>query len=571
MATRSTTKVRSPLPILQGLLPLDPAQVPVDLIAGATLAALAIPEVMGYAKIAEMPVVTGLYTLLLPVLLFAIFGSSRHLVVGADSASAAILATGLVASGAVAGSTQYVALAGLAALMCGVLLLAARLLRLGFIANFLSRSVLIGFLTGVGIQVAMGQVAGIFGVDAGSGTTLEKFANTLRAIGAGDTSTATLAVSIAVLATIIGLGVVNKKIPGALIAVVGSIVLSEVLDLAAKGVTTLGTIQGGLPTIGLPQDVISSANIVLLLPTVVAIVVVILAQSAATSRAYAIKYGDSFEENVDLVGLGLASLGAGVSGTFVVNGSPTKTEMVDGAGGRSQLSQLTAGAIVVLVLLFLTGPLAYMPNAVLASVVFLIGIKLIDYKGMSDILRVRPGEFVVALLTALTVVIIGVEQGIILAIFLSIIVHMEHSYHPYDRLLSLSAEGRPAFDSVESGVQAERGLVVYRFGASLYYANSTRFTAEILDLVEHADPPLRWLCLSASAMGDVDYSGADAIRAVHEELAGRGVTFVMCEVDATIQKLLDAYGLTDKIGAQNIYLTTQDVVEAYQRTIAPAS
>ncbi len=571
MTSKATTKARTPLPILQGLLPIDPARVSIDLIAGATLAALAIPEVMGYSKIAGMPVVTGLYTLLLPVLLFAIFGSSRHLVVGADSASAAILATGLVATGAVAGSTEYVALAGLAALMCGVLLLAARLLRLGFIANFLSRSVLIGFLTGVGIQVAMGQVAGIFGVDAGSGTTLEKFANTLRAIAAGDTSTATLAVSIAVLATIVGLGVVNKKIPGALIAVVGSIVLSEALDFAAKGVTTLGTIQGGLPAIGLPQDVITTANIEVLLPTVIAIVVVILAQSAATSRAYAIKYGDSFEENVDLVGLGLASLGAGVSGTFVVNGSPTKTEMVDGAGGRSQLSQLTAGAIVVVVLLFLTGPLAYMPNAVLASVVFLIGIKLIDYKGMSDILRVRLDEFVVALLTAATVVIIGVEQGIILAIILSIIIHIQHSYHPYDRLLALDSQGRPLFSPVESGIEALPGLAIYRFGASLYYANATRFTAEILELVTNADPPLKWLCLSASAMGDVDYSGADAIRAVVEELTKVNVTFAMTEVDPVVQHLLDAYGLTDKIGAANIFPTVVEVVEAFERTTAPTS
>src|SRR5436190_4258165 len=443
--SKADTNSRSPLPILQGILPLDRARVPVDVIAGATLAALAIPEVMGYTKIAGMPVVTGLYTLLLPVLVFAIFGSSRHLVVGADSATAAILATGLLATGAVAGTPQYTALAGLAALMCGVTLLAARLLRLGFIANFLSRSVLIGFLTGVGIQVATGQVAGMFGVDAGSGTTLEKFVHSLQAIAAGGTVPATLAVSVAVLVTIVGLGAVSKKIPGALIAVVGSIVLSNALDLAAKGVTTLGPIQGGLPAFGLPQGVMTADNVVALLPMVISLFVVILAQSAATSRAYAMKYGDSFEENVDLVGLGLASIGAGVSGTFPVNGSPTKTEMVDSAGGRSQISQLTAGAIVVVVLLFLTGPLADMPNAVLAAVVFLIGIRLIDYRGMNDILRVRPDEFVVAAVTAAVVVIVGVEQGIILAIVLSILIHVRHSYHPYDRLVALAADGSPSF------------------------------------------------------------------------------------------------------------------------------
>ncbi len=240
-----------------------------EVIAGATLAALAIPEVMGYTKIAGTPVVTGLYTLILPVAFFALFGSSRHLVVGADSATAAILAIGITGlpSAPAPESAQYVAFASLLALMCAVLLIGARLLRLGFIANFLSRSVLIGFLTGVGIQVAMGQVAGMFGVDAGSGTTLEKFWNTLQAIAAGDTSVPTLVVSISVLVVIVGLGRVNKKIPGALIAVVGAIAASYFFDLAARGVTDLGTVPGGLPAIGLPPDVITVDNIKALLPT----------------------------------------------------------------------------------------------------------------------------------------------------------------------------------------------------------------------------------------------------------------------------------------------------------------
>ena len=563
--TPSTTKRPSRvLPILDGIMPIDRARIPTDLIAGATLAALAIPEVMGYTKIAGMPVVTGLYTILLPVAFFALFGSSRHLVVGADSATAAIMATGIVATGAVAGSPQYVALAGLSALMCAVLLIGARLLNLGFIANFLSRSVLIGFLTGVGIQVAMGQVAGMFGVDAGSGGTVEKFVNTLKAIPTS-TQTATLAVSISVLVVIVGLERVNKKIPGALIAVVGAIAVSYFFDLAAHGVTTLGTVQGGLPTFGLPQDVITVDNVQALLPTVFALFIVILAQSAATSRAYAMKYGDRFDENVDLVGLGLANAAAGLSGTFVVNGSPTKTSMVDSAGGRSQIAQLTTGGIVLIVLLFLTGPLAYMPNAVLASVVFLIGVRLVDVKGMRDIASVRPGEFGVALLTAATVVVVGVEQGILLAIILSIVVHLYHSYRPHDTLLGFAADGHLHSSPPSEGTQLAPGLVVYRFGASLYYANATRFTAEIVDIVENADPPLRWFALAASAIGDIDYSGADSLRAVHEELAARGVSFVLVDVDPPVRTLLDRYGLTEKIGAARIFETIGDAADAYAR------
>jgi sulfate permease, SulP family len=555
--------------LFSGILPLDRARLPADLIAGATLASLAIPEVMGYTKIAGTPVITGLYTLLLPVLFFAIFGSSRHLVVGADSASAAILATGLLAMGLVSDSAEYTLVASLAALMCGVVLILARFLRLGFIANFLSRSVLIGFLTGVGIQVAIGQVGGMFGITGETGRTLQKFFETLAAMPT-QTSVPTLVVSISVLATIVILGRVAKAIPGALIAVVGSIVLSYLLDLAARGVTTLGPVPGGLPPLGLPTSVMTTANVAALLPTVISLVVVILAQSAATSRAYAMRYGDSFDENVDLVGLGVANLGAGVSGTFVVNGSPTKTEMVDSAGGRSQISQLTAGAIVVAVLLFLTGPLAYMPNAVLASVVFLIGVKLIDYRGMADIARLRRGEFAVAAITAATVVVVGVEQGIIVAIFLSIVEHLAHSYRPYDALLIRDPGGSRKLVPLASKSQLEPGLAIYSFGASLYYANASRFSEELMQLVEDADPPLRWLGITLAAIGDIDYSGADAISKLDDELKSRGVTLALCEVSPQVNEQLEAYGLASKLGAARILATPEDLRAAFKAD-APAA
>ena len=561
-ATKATGSkaTKRPLPILEGLLPIDTASVPSELIAGATLAALAIPETMGYAAMAGMPVITGLYTIVVPLFLFAIFGSSRHLVVGADSATAVVLAAGLVGMGAVSGSPQYVALAGLAALMVAVVLVAARALRLGFIANFLSRSVLIGFLTGVGIQVAMGQLHGVLGVSDGSGTTLEKFWATLKNIP--DTSIPTLAVSIAVWVIILGSARINKKIPGALIAVVGMIGISY-LGLLPSSVTLLGSVPGGLPPIGIPQGVITEANLVALLPTVVSCFIIILAQSAATSRAYAVKYGDSFNENVDLVGLGLANVGAGLSGTFVVNGSPTKTEMVDGAGGKSQLAQLTAGLIVVVVLLFLTGALAYLPNAVLAAVVLLIGLRLVDIKGMQGIARVRGGEFAVAAVTAATVVVVGIEQAIILAIVLSIIEHLSHAYRPFDTTIAISPEGRLEATPLSSGtiIQAAPGLVIYRFGAGLYYANSARFTEEALAILDEADPKIEWFCVSGASIGDIDYSGAGALRQVVDEVKKRGATFVVCEIEPGVAGVPAKYGLDVEIGGT--YAFIEDVVAAY--------
>ena len=560
----STKPAKRRFPIFEGLLPIDTTRVPSELIAGATLAALAIPETMGYANMAGMPVVTGLYTLVIPLFLFAVFGSSRHLVVGADSATAVVLAAGLVGMGAVAGSTQYVALAGLAALMVAVVLIAARLLRLGFIANFLSRAVLIGFLTGVGIQVAMGQLAGVLGVPGGSGTTIQKFIDTLKEIP--ETNPATLAVSVAVWVIILGSARINPKIPGALIAVVGMILISY-LGILPSTVTLLGPVQGGLPPIGLPQGVINQADITALLPTVLSCFVIILAQSAATSRAYAVKYGDSFDENVDLIGLGLANAGAGLSGTFVVNGSPTKTEMVDGAGGKSQLAQTAAGLIVVVVLLFLTGALSYMPNAVLAAVVLLIGLRLVDIKGLQGVARVRTGEFVVAALTAATVVAVGVEQAIILAIVLSIIEHLYHAYKPFDTTIAVNEQGRLTASPITSTggtiLQAAPGLVIYRFGAGLYYANSTRFVEEIMRILDEADPKVEWFCLSGAAIGDVDYSGAGAIKQVVDEVKKRGAKFVICQIEPAVADIPKKYGLTAEI--DGTYDFVEEVIEAYQK------
>lgn len=554
-----------PLPILGGLLPIERALLPHEIAAGVTLAALAIPEVMGYTKISGTPVVTGLYTLLLPVALFALFGSSRHLVVGADSATAAILAIGVGALAA-GGSAEYTALASLSALLCAGLLLAARLLRLGFVANFLSRSVLVGFLTGVGIQVAAGEIAGMFGVAKGTGGTVERFVHAIGEIAAGQTSVPTLVVAAVVLLVVVGMERVSRRIPGALIAVVGAIAASAVLGLESRGVAVLGTVPGGLPPIGLPTSVMTLDNARALVPTAISMFAVILAQSAATSRAYAARYNDSFDENADLVGLSLANLGAALTGTFVVNGSPTKTEMVDSAGGRSQLAQLTAGAITLAVLLFLTGPLALLPNAVLSAVVFLIGVRLIDWRHLAAIARLRPGELAVALVTAATVVAVGVEQGIFLAMGLSVVEHLYHTYRPYDAILSLDADGRIRYWPTTAPVEAAPGLVVYRFGATLYYANASRFTEEAFALFERSDPQVRWLCLAAGAVGDVDYTGAEAIRQLHGELARAGVALLTCDLSPHVRAQFDAYGLTSLLGADSLFDDLHAVVARYGQT-----
>ncbi|HWU41183.1 MAG TPA: SulP family inorganic anion transporter, partial [Candidatus Acidoferrum sp.] len=450
---------------------------PAEIVAGITLAALAIPEVMGYTKISGTPVITGLYTLLAPMFLFAIFGSSRHLVVGADSATAAILASG-VAGMAAPRSAEWLALAGLLALMAAGFLFLASIARLGFLADFLSRTVLIGFLSGVGVQVAVGEIAGMLGLPGSGHGTIQKLIAVVRQMD--QTNIIALAISGIVLFVISGSRMISRRIPGALIAVIGAIIASRLLDLESKGVQVIGTIPGGLPKLGLPDVAWNLGLIERLLPTAFAMFVVILAQSAATSRAYACRYNEHFIENVDLLGLGLANVGAGLSGTFVVNGSPTKTQMVDNAGGRTQLSLLSTSFIVLIVLLFLTGPLAYMPGAVLSAVVFLIGLELVDIKGMKKIYSERPYEFWVAFITAAVVVFMGVEQSILLAIVLSLVVHTRHGYRPNNMLIVADSIHGWRLRKVSTREQVVPGLIIYRFLHNMYYANVQTFNEEVV-------------------------------------------------------------------------------------------
>ena len=358
-----------------------------DIIAGVTLAAVAIPETMGYTSIAQTPVVTGLYTVIFPTLVFALLGSSRLLVVGADSATAAILAAGLAGIG-IAGlqpnSTEWLAWTSLVALVCGGLLVVARLLKLGFLGDFMSTAVLVGFLTGVGIQVFAGQIPDMLGIPKGSGNWFEQQWWTITHVGAANLWTVAFAVG--ALAIIVGFKRFLPKVPGAVVAVILSIILSSTLDASSHGVAVVGAVQGGFPPIGLPEG-ITWSDIPKVLGIAFSCFVLIIAQSAATSRSFAMKHNQRVDVNRDIVGLSGANFAAGLTGTFVVNGSPTKTQILDEQKGRTQVANMTMSVVVLIVVLFLTGLLTDMPKAVLAAIVFLIGVGLIDIKG----LRADPG------------------------------------------------------------------------------------------------------------------------------------------------------------------------------------
>jgi SulP family sulfate permease len=551
MSGSGLAKVRR-LRVLTAVLPLSRRQLPAELLAGLTLAALGIPEVLGYASIARMPVVTGLYTMLLPMAVFAFLGSSRHLVVAADSATAAILAAG-VAGVAAPGTHRYVQLVGLVAVMAGVLLLVARLVRLGFLANFLSRTVLIGFLTGVGISVAIGQLPDLFGVHVTATQTLPRLFSTLGKLGS--TSLTTLAVSASTIATVVVTKRVARRIPGALIAVVASIVLSQAWHFERHGIRVLGHVPSGLPGFSTPAFGIH--DIGALFATAGSIFLVVLAQSSATSRAYAARYGEQLDDDQDLLALSGSNIIAGFTGTFVVNGSPTKTEMVDGAGGRTQLSQLTTCVVVLIVLLLLTSPLGHLPIAVLAAVVFMIGIQLVDVSGLRRLRAVRAGEYALAILTALAVIVLGVEQGLAAAVIASIVVHLRHSYNPTTSILVRRPHGHWQNVRVTADQRSFGGLVVYRFPSNPYYANSHRL-AEDLRALESSKVPLDWLCLDCAGIDDIDFTAAEILR----RLLPKSARFIVSSVSPKVRDELVRYRLlTDP--ADDVYPTPGAVLEAY--------
>lgn len=547
-----------------------------DARAGLTLAAMNIPQALGYTRIAGMPVVTGLYTLLLPLAAFAGLGSSRFLVVAADSATAAILAGGLVELAPI-GSPHYVVLASWVALFTAAFLLIGRLLHLGFIADFLSRTVLVGFLTGVGFQVGIAVLPETLGLPVTSTHTLPQLFEVLAQLP--HLRLPTLIVSACVLVTVLAAQRLAPRIPAALIAVVGATTASALCNLQSRGIAIVGPVAGGLPRLGLQLITLHQAR--LLAPIAASCAVMVITQSAATARIYAFRHQQSLDENRDLLGLSAANVVSALSGSFVVNGSPTQTAMVESSGGRSQFAQLTTAAVVACVLIFLTRPLQYLPQCVLGSLVLLVAIHLIDIRQLQAIRRESPGECAIALCTAAVVVLAGVEPGILLAMVLSLLRIVQHSYHPHTAVLI--PEKNHTWQAVPPapGVVTTPGFVLYRFSAALFYANANRFAEEILSLIarESSPPqpnparpsPIRAIVVDAEAITNIDYSASRMIVELNQQLADSGVSLGFARLSADAMKDFDRHQLAPVIPSAMLFARLHDALDTFTSAAPPSA
>jgi len=545
-------------PVFRSLEGYRPSWIQRDLVAGMLIVAIAIPLSMGMAEVAGMPPVAGLYSCVLPLIAYALLGSSRQLVIALDASTAALLAAAVtpLAGG---DAETYATLAGLVALLVGAILVLAGVLRLGFLGNFLSQPAILGYQAGLAIVVTVSQLPTLLGISLEEDGTIHQLAEIVRRLD--ETNVPTLLVGLVSLALILALRAWKPAVPGALIAVAVATIAVEAFDLVQEGVSVLGALPSGLPALTLPSPTLHEAAA--LIAPAAGIALVAAADTIASARAFAQRGGYRLEPNLDLIGLGAANLSSGVSGGISVSASAARTAVAESVGSRSQVAGVSAALLMIAVLLFFTRPLQNVPNAALAAVVISAVLRLIEVPALRRSWRVRRSEFLVALATTAGAVAFGLLQGILIAVAVSILDFVRRATLPHDAVIG-RIEGRQGLFDVARypDARTERGLVLYRFDAALFYANAERFLERALRLVD-GTPDVKWFVLDASVISDVDVTAARTLVELDDELDQRGVELVLVDLLADVQDLLSRAGLLDRLGPGLVFDTAEDAIAAF--------
>jgi len=531
-----------------------------DLLACVTLLVIAVPEQLATSRLAGMPPITGLYVFVAASVAFAVFGSNPQLSVGADSTIAPLIAAG-VARLSPTGSSDYVALVALLAVIVGVLIVAVGLLRMGWIADFLSAPIITGFLAGVAVIIVVHQLPDLLGLHPVSGSTAHRVAEVLRHLG--DTNGGALAIGVGVFVVVSLAERIDRRLPGALVGMVGSTVVVAAAGLRHHGVPVLGTVAHGAPHLGLTGVTWSSIGRLLPLAGVVALVV--LSQTAATTRAFADEGGYDVDLNRDLVGVGAGGVLAGLAGAFAANASPARTGAVAAAGGRTPLAGLAAAGGVVL-LVPAAGLLTNMPLATLAAILMFVAVRIFHVRDLAAVARFDTWEFGLSVVTLLTVAVVGVEAGIGVAVALAILDRTRRSARPRAYVLG-RIPGTTSWEPLRHHPQAVPvpGVVVVQFMAPLYYGNADHFRTLVHQALAEATAPVSVLVLDADAVSDIDYTGTRTLRTVLDELDRAHVVLGVARAVADAPHNLAASGLLARIGPDHVF----DTVDAAVAALAP--
>jgi len=535
-----------------------------DVIAGLTVWALLVPEAMAYAGIAGVPPEVGLYTAPLALLGYAMFGTSRQLFVG-PSSTVAILSASIV--GPIAGGDEelFIALTSWLAIVTGVLFIIFGLVRMGWVANFMASPVLDGFMVGLALVIAVGQLDKIFGIESEGGNVLAELWSILEQFA--DWSWATIAVGVVSLGLLFLIEDYLPKIPGALTVLVLAIVMSAVFDFESHGIEIVGEIPAGLPPFGFP-DWPGLETIADLVAGALAVVLVGYAESYAAAKSYANKYGYQVEANQELIGLGVANFGAGFSSGFVVDGSLSKTAAGDSAGQKTQMTGIVAAVLTVITIMALTPLFETLPEATLGAIVIHAVWHLIDIRKFTVLWSVRHIDFWLAMASFLGVVLIDILPGIVIGIVLSLLMLVYRASFPHGVELGLIADeaGHDTFVNVEDHPEAltKPGAVVYRFDEDLIYSNAASFHQQGRELLwSRTDPPADLLIVDCEQMSEMDVSGARELLDFHEELASNDVAMYLTRLHGQPARLAERAGIIDAVGHENVFTTIRSAVDAW--------
>lgn len=531
-----------------------------DVLAGVTVAAYLVPQVMAYATVAGLAPVVGLWAAILPLALYVLLGSSRQLSPGPESTTALMTATALAPLAAGDGG-RYAALAAMLAVLVGAVCLLGGLIRLGFLADLLSRPVLVGYMTGVAVTMICSQLAKVTGAPVSGDEFVQQMRSLIGAID--EVHWPTLGLAAAVLVLLIALARLLPQAPGPLIAMLLATAAVAVFSLDHSGIRVIGSVPSGLPAFGLSG--VSLHDLVALAGAAGGIAIVGFSDNVLTARTFAARKGQYVDVNAELRALGACNLGAGVSHGFPVSCSGSRTAVGDLAGSRTQLYSMVALGILLVVLLTAHGLLAMFPTAALGALVIYAALRLVDVGEYRRLARFRSSELLLAVLTAVGVLAFGVLYGVLAAVGLSILDLLRRVARPHDSVLGF-VPGVAGMHDIEDYPEArlEPGLLLYRYDAPLFFANAEDFRTRAMTAVEHNPDPVEWFVLNAEANVEVDLTALDAVDQLRQDLNRRGIVFGMARVTWHLREALQAAGLLDKIGEDHIFMTLPTAVEAYR-------
>jgi len=542
---------------------------PKDVVAGLVLATLLVPQGMAYAELAGLPAITGLYTSILCLLGYALFGPSKILVLGPDSSlGPMIAATILPLLGAGGDPARAIALASMLALLVGAIMVLGGLARLGFIADLLSKPTMIGYMNGLALTILIGQLPKLFGFSVDADAFIDEAKGFVSGVADGETVPAALAIGLFGLVTIFVLQRAIPKVPAVLGAVVLSILAADLFQLEDHGVSLVGTLPQGFPPLTWPD--VGLSDLPLLIGGAVGIALVALADTIATASAFAERTGEKLDGNQEMIGIGAANLGAGLFQGFAVSTSGSRTAVAEQAGAKSQLTGVVGALAITLMLVFVPGLLKNLPQPTLAAVVIAASLSLADIGGTVRLWRQRKAELVVSLAAFLGVALFGVLTGIAIAVAVSVADAFRRSWRPYQAVLG-RVVGLPGYHDLRSYPEAELlpGLVLFRFDAPLFFANARTFREQILAL-SNADPAPLWILVAAEPITDVDTTAADMLEELDELLNERGVSLVFAELKDPVRRKVERYELTRTIDPDHFFPTLDAAVEAFRRQTGAA-